>query len=374
MDAGYQMISAKGSTYTQAGVNGSATSAVIFKANEDLGGGLSAQFQYEIDPDVANTSNKTVGTSATGTTSNVTTSAGNGQSFVGMTSASVGAIKFGTPNLQTLAASGDGNGGFNTAIGSGYRVTSFDAVRLQNSLRYDSPVMGGVQVSYVMSPKNTSQSTAGSLGLSGNLNNQTNGRDCASELGLVYAQGPLTARFATLSMSQGARVLTTVDPLNVPSWSAAPTGAAFKLNTLSAKYAVNQALTVNYFYQKASSDLLVAANSTTGAESTQQYDRTTNGFSASFLASPTINLLANYAKVKNGDKALSSTGANRSGNTASVLGLGADYIFSKRTIAYVRYELDNDSIAGFRNVSAAGYGLTGEYKYTATAVGIRHTF
>ena len=374
MDAGYQMISAKGSTYTQAGVNGSATSAVIFKANEDLGGGLSAQFQYEIDPDVASTSNRTAGTSATGTTSNVTSSAGNGQSFVGMTSASAGSIKFGTPNLQTLAASGDGNGGFNTAIGSGYRVTSFDAVRLQNSLRYDSPVMGGVQVSYVMSPKNTSQSTAGSLGLSGNLNNQTNGRDCASELGLVYAQGPLTARFATLSMSQGARVLTTVDPLNVPSWSAAPTGAAFKLNTLSAKYAVNQALTVNYFYQKASSDLLVAANSTTGAESTQQYDRTTNGFSASFLASPTINLLANYAKVKNGDKALSSTGANRSGNTASVLGLGADYIFSKRTIAYVRYELDNDSIAGFRNVSAAGYGLTGEYKYTATAVGIRHTF
>ena len=58
--------------------NGSATSAVIFKANEDLGGGLSAQFQYEIDPDVASSSNRTGGTSATGTSSNVTSSAGNG--------------------------------------------------------------------------------------------------------------------------------------------------------------------------------------------------------------------------------------------------------------------------------------------------------
>ena len=379
MDAGYQMISAKGSTYSLAGSNGSATTALIFKANEDLGGGLSAQFQYEIDPGLTETSNRTAGTPATGTSSNITSSAGNGQSFVGMTSASVGQIRFGTPNLQTLAASGDGNGGFNTAIGSGYRVTSFDAVRLQNSLRYDSPVMGGFQASYVLSPKNTSQysssvAATNSLGLSGNLNNQTNGRDGASELGLVYAQGPLTARFATLSMSQGARVLTSLDPLGAPTFSSAPTGGAFKLNTLSAKYAVNQALTVNYFYQKASSDVLIAARSDTGAESTTQFDRTTNGFSASFLASPNINLLANYAKVKNGDKALSSKGSNFGGMTASVLGLGADYIFSKRTIAYFRYELDNDSAASFRNVSSAGYGLTGETKYTATAVGIRHTF
>lgn len=371
MDAGYQLITAKGSSYAQVGSNGSATTALIFKANEDLGGGLSAQFQYEIDPALTETSNKTVGTSATGTTSNITSSAGNGQSFVGLTSASVGQIRFGTPNLQTLAASGDGNGGFNTAVGSGYRVTSFDAVRLQNSLRYDTPVMGGFQVSYVLTPKNSVQTNTLSTGLSGNLNNQTMGRDGASELGFVYANGPLTARYAQLSMSQGASVALTADPLNGITWSARPTGGAFKLNTLSTKYAVNQALTVNYFFQKASSDALFANNS--GVVSTvYQIDRTTNGFSASYLASPTINLLANYAKVKNGDKATAAAGTALAGMTASVLGLGADYIFSKRTIAYFRYEIDNDSAAGFRSVT--GYGVTGDYKYTATAVGIRHTF
>jgi len=251
-------------------------------------------------------------------------------------------------------------------------VTSFDAVRLQNSLRYDSPNMGGVVVSYVLSPKNTAQANAGTLGLSGNLNNQTNGRDGASELGLVYAQGPLTARYAQLNMSQGAKVLISVDPLNATTWSNPPTGAAFKLNTFSLKYAVNNKLTANYFFQKASSDALMASNSAGTAETTQQIDRTTNGFSASFLATPTINLLANYAKVKNGDRAVNVKAANLGGMTASVLGLGADYIFSKRTIAYFRYEIDNDSAAGFRSVT--GYGLTGETKYTATAVGIRHTF
>ena len=373
MDAGYQLYSAKGNSYATVGSNGSATTALIFKANEDLGGGLSAQFQYEIDPGLTETSNRTAGTSATGTSSNVTSSAGNGQSFVGMTSASAGSIKFGTPNLQTLAASGDGNGGFNTAIGSGYRVTSFDAVRLQNSLRYDTPVMSGFQVSYVLSPKNTAQELATSNGLSGNLNNQTNGRDGASELGFVYANGPLTARYAQLSMSQGAKVAMTADPLNGIAWSARPTGGAFKLNTLSTKYAVNQALTVNYFFQKVSSDVLVAANAD-ATQGTQQFDRATNGFSASYLASPTINLLANYAKVKNGDKALTTTGS-KAGNTASVLGLGADYIFSKRTIAYVRYEIDNDSAQSFRSISTSGYATqNNDMKYTATAVGIRHTF
>ena len=372
MDAGYQIITAKGSTYAQAGSNGSATTALIFKGNEDLGGGLSAQFQYEIDPAVTETSSRTAGTSATGTTSNVTSSLGNGQSFVGLTSASVGSIKFGTPNLQTLAASGDGNGGFNTAIGSGYRVTSFDAVRLQNSLRYDSPVMGGVQVSYVMSPKNSVQANSNtSTGLTGNLQNQSQGRDGASELGLVYAQGPLTARYAALSMSQGSKVALTTDPFNGITWTNRPTGGAFKLNTLSLKYAVNDKLTANYFFQKASSDALYANNA--GVESTVlQYDRTTNGFSASYLATPTINLLANYAKVKNGDKAVNADASSQAGKTASVLGLGADYIFSKRTIAYVRYEIDNDSSQGFRSVT--GYGVAGDYKYTATAVGIRHTF
>jgi hypothetical protein len=95
---------------------------------------LKANFQYEIDPALSETSSRTVGTSATGTTSNVTSSLGNGQSFVEL-AGGFGAIKLGTPNLPTLAANGQGNSGFATAIGSGYRVTSFDAVSFQNSLR-----------------------------------------------------------------------------------------------------------------------------------------------------------------------------------------------------------------------------------------------
>jgi predicted porin len=137
LDVGLQMHDFKGNAVTtSAGSNGSSTTALFFGGTEDLGSGLKAQFQYEIDPALSETVSKTSGTSAVGSTSNVTSSLGNGQSFIAL-SGGFGRIAFGTPNSATLSINGDGNAGFGTAIGSGYRVTSFDAVRFQNSTEED---------------------------------------------------------------------------------------------------------------------------------------------------------------------------------------------------------------------------------------------
>jgi len=364
---------------TSAAPNGSATSNFTFLVSEDLGGGLKADARWEIDPDLTQTVGKTSGTTATGTTSNVTSFLGNGYSFLGL-SGGFGAVKFGTINLETLSANGDGNVGFGTAIGSGYRVTSFDAVRAQNSFRYDTPKMEGFSASYLISDKNDLQAAALSTGQTGNLVNQTEGRDKLSEMAVVYANGPLTARYAAVQMEQWGKIATAYYGTGntfVPTAWTSGTGGAFKLNTLSVKYDLNSAISIGYFNQKANSDALVAAvaSPTTSTTATSSvFDRKTNGIAASYLTGAT-KFMINYQNVTNGDSATKRT-TSTAGATAKVLGLGVDYSMSKRTTIYGRYEKDTDTASqGFRDVATPGYaGVTGNVTYTATAIGIRHTF
>jgi len=382
LDVGYQMFEIRGNKFTNsAGSNGSSTSSMFFRGSEDLGGGLKANFQVEIGVAPSETSSRTAGTAATGTTSNIPASLGNGASFLELASPAFGSIKLGTPNLATLSANGDGNSGFSTAIGSGYRVTSFDAVRFQNSLRYDTPNFNGFSASLLQSAKNDKQSNAGTTGQIGNLMNQTNGRDQAQEFGVTYAKGPLTVRYADLKMQQWADVALINGTAggayaNTGAWSATD-GKKFQLKTLSAKFDVNKDLSVAYFNQQTSSDPLVASSSG-GVLSTARFDRTAQGVSAAYMVQPNLKLMVNSAKAKNGANHLAASsaqgGSNAAANlTATVLGLGADYSLSKRSTVYVRYESNKDP-AGMRTTTGYTANPTGTTTYTASAIGIRHTF
>jgi len=382
VDLGYNRTDFKGKVVsTTAAPNGSATSNFTFLVSEDLGGGLKADARWEIDPDLTQTVGKTSGTPATGTTSNVTSFLGNGYSFLGL-SGGFGAVKFGTINSATLSANGDGNVGFGTAIGSGYRVSTFDAVRYQNSFRYDTPTMEGFSASYLLSDKNDMQTATASTGLTGNLVNQTAGRDKVSEIALLYANGPLTARYAAITMEQWGAIATAYYANGntfVPTAWTAGTGAAFKLNTLSVNYKLNSALELGYFNQKANSDALVGAASTlstTSVATTNVFDRKTNGFAAAYTIGAT-KFMANYQSVSNGDSATKRT-TSVAGATAKVLGLGVDYSVSKRSVIYGRYEKDTESTGSgaaqaFRDTATPGYGATNSV-YTALAIGIRHNF
>ena len=379
VDMAVNRIDYKGNVVTTTGAaNGSATSNFTFLISEDLGGGLKADARWEIDPDLANTVGKTGGTSSTGTTSNVTSFLGNGYSFLGLTGG-FGSIKAGSLNYETLAANGDGNQGLGTAIGSGYRVTSFDAVRAQNSFRYDTPTMSGFTASYFVSEKNDMQVNTLLTGTTGNLVNQTQGRDKNTEMAFSYINGPLTARYAALSTEQWGGISTvqgtTGNPYTV-STVVKGAGASFKLNTLSVKYDINQAYSVSFFNQIAKSDDLIGGRSdNTAGTSVTHYDRKTNGIAASYTTGPS-KFLINYQNATNGDSAVAANGATagaaKNGLTTKVLGLGLDYSLSKRSVVYARYEKDTDGI-GARSIT--GYtAATNNTTYTATAVGVRHSF
>lgn len=388
VDAGINVTDFKGNVVaTAAAANGSATSNFTFLITEDIGGGMKARARWEIDPDLNNTVGRTSGTSASGTTSNVTAFLGNGESFLALDSG-IGTISFGANNLRALIANGIGNSGFSTAIGSGYRVSSFDAVRFQNSLRYETPNINGFTASALVVTKNNLQ-VNGANTAGGNNVNQIDGRDGASEFGLAYNNGPVAAQYSTLRVTQDATANPTL--LSNAAGTAAntttatafytPSGAAFNLDTLAASYNFGAA-SVAGFYQRVKSDSLSRASLVNGsAQNTQVFDRTTVGVSGSFNATPALTLRANYQRVTLGDSDTSantytaSTGAlatNRGGLSTNVLGLGADYALSKRSSLYFRYESNQDD-AGVRSIT--GYtAAAGNTTYTATALGIRHTF
>jgi predicted porin len=359
-DMGIQALDIKGNKVTQTGqTNGSYTSNVTFAGVEEISKDVSAKFRYEIDPDLGNTVGKTAGTPATGTTSNVTSSLGNGYSYLGLASKSLGEVQFGTLNYATLSANGDGNVGFGTAIGSGYRVTSFDAVRAQNTVSYETPTIAGFSAKILNGSKNDKQLSSPATG---NSVNQQNGRDAVSEISAAYVNGPLKVRAAELKVKQYAGYL---DNNATPVRG---TGEAFKLQTLSANYVMGAA-TVGAFYQKASSDVLQKTGTASAASTDLQYDRKTTGLAFAYQATPMLKLMVNRAEVKIGDETGASTTDNKK---TTVTGLGADYAMSKRTTAYVRYE-KNDDKAGARAIT--GYtAVNSSTDYTATAVGIRHTF
>jgi predicted porin len=386
-DVGFQQMDAKGNKVTTtAASNGSYTSNVVFAGTEDLGGGLKANFRYEIDPALSETSSKTAGTTATGTTSNVTSSIGNGQSYLELVS-NMGTVKLGTPNTATLGANGLGNAGFGTAVGSGYRTASFDAVRFQNTIRFDTPTINGFSASYLTGAKNDKQSASPATG---NAVNQQYGRDEVSEIALAYANGPINFNYAELSTKQYASVLAggigtqanTASEITGYGVTTAVrgTGGEFKLKTLAASYDIG-AHRVAVFQQTVSSDVLKGATAGTAATASAaavnataakdvQYDRKSTGFAGYFMATPTTKLMFNRVTTKTGDETGITGGVDNAKTTTT--GLGVDYAMSKRTTAYFRNESIKD-LAGIKAIT--GYtAATGNTTYKATAVGIRHTF
>ena len=379
MDAGYNITNFKGqSVTTSASPNGSATSNFTFLVSDDLGGGLKSEARWEIDPDLMQTGGRTSGTTAAGTTSNVTSFLGNGYSFLGL-SGGFGRVEFGTLNYSTLSANGEGNSNFGTAIGSGYRVTSFDAVRAQNAISYQTPVMGGFSAKILMSAKNDQQTngTASAANV-----NQIYGRDGVSELSALYANGPLKVRANLLSMSQDSAVLNAASGAAVTLLTRS--GKNFKLNTYSASYQATPTVSVAAFYQTAKSDPIALAYTVAGATGTQTYDRKTMGLSTAINVTPALTAMFNYQRVQlastDGITVGSAFAANTlgtaivgpvGGQSTTVTGLGVDYALSKKTTMYWRYENDNDK-AIVRAIT--GYATNTAGTYTANAVGMRVAF
>lgn len=341
---------------TAAGYNNSATSNITFAAQEDLGGGMKAGALLQSD----------IRGSSQGSTGTTNTGFGTFQKYVWM-SGGFGELSFGQRNNHTLTAIMTSQP-FATSMGGGYssgsggtlgfnrlRGGGFDAygvygaagrdIRPDNSLHYNSPSFGGFTFGIQWRAENdgTNETTASS--------GQTN-------IGLAYTGGPLKVAFAHSRISNATAAVAAssvvtdvnanglVDAGDTIATTAAVAAydSSIKHNVLGISYSFGMA-TLMGGYTTSKADTAAAA----GNES----DSRSWNIAAKFAASSNVDVMVNY--LSDNDKLAVNT-------DRKLFGLGADYKFSKRTAAYVRYE-------GGDNNKAAATG-----KFTRYAAGLRHAF
>jgi general bacterial porin, GBP family len=161
-----------GDTTQNSGTN--ATSIIGLSGSEDLGGGLKAIF--DLQGDLAVTTGK-FGSNATTTTATSDTLF-NRQAWVGISSATLGTIKLG--RMSDVVDSTEGFANFTQVFDTETAGANGIGGKNANSVRYDSPVIGGVSVA-------ASHSTD-AVGNDGT----TNSGNTVTTYGINFVKGALT--------------------------------------------------------------------------------------------------------------------------------------------------------------------------------------
>jgi len=314
-DSGLQVISYRGTRVQGFGGNGSTTSQINFRATQDFGGGLQAQFRVETDWSTVSNNANTGVKKADGTVAGTSTF-GNGEIRGGLIGG-FGRVDFGAINNAQLDAYLTGQN-FGTAIGSAFRgVFVTDAlnpvagsvVRFDNSARYLTPNLAGFSASFLTVAKQTKASSSNFAGLG--LYDYAGVR----EFSLRYNQGPLNVIFASTRQDATGVSVTTATA------TADSTVATATTQTLGANYAFGD-FKVFFLNQTAKNSLVAGGKS---------LDRSVTTVSGQYTMG------ANRFNVQLGK-------ANNKINNLSdnVFSLGYDYDLSKTTSIYARYESIND--------------------------------
>ena len=344
---GGTQAASKGSTIaTTTGT--SSTSVLRFIAVEDLGGGMRATAQYNFDPrTLANdaTANTLNGTNDVTKLANTTTGLSRDELFVGL-SGGFGNIRLGSPNSIGLNAWQVSSSGGGTGIGTGYTgagvsgtmTNSFVQTRYSRSVRYDSPVMGGVQVSVLYAPGND-EVAAGTVAAGLTAQRIPNNRQ-ATEIGLRYSAGPLTVAYA--NVAQGAQT-------NSTGWyagtAAAQTISAKKTsaNILSASYTMG-ATTLHVGMNNGDRLSAFSAADGSAVESEGSNIAITHNIGA-------IGLMATHRTQE------AKSGASGAVVKGQVTGLRADYNLSKTNALYIGYEKYDNGAASAKETTITSVGL-----------------
>jgi predicted porin len=392
LDAGYRSVNGPagvGADTAGGFQNGTATSAILITGTEDLGGGLSALFRYEINPDFVSGSGLS-GSAISGNASGVTTSNGaNGYNFVGISSKDMGAVRFGRLNTASLGAWGTGSV-FGTALGSGfgtngnmYTVNSSSAsnfnqtapTRFNGAVEYTSPAMNGFTARAMYVPK-VDNTGAGSTEASSGAFAGTN-RVGVTDIGLAYNAGPLNVAIAQQSHSYGTNAVSSVatpgggSSVVTSTFLTATPGAKYTLSTLAANYTIG-ATTVYAAYW--------TEDQTVSASTAVKLDAVGTMLGAKHVMGA-LTLMGSYAvrddKSTSANDVVGTASAVSYGNSdRKILGLGADYALSKRTAVWVRYQsIDPNTNRSGMNTTSTNLNTQSSFDaVTTTAVGVRHTF
>ncbi len=159
--------------------NSQGTSQITFKGTEDLGGGLKAMFLLENDFDAGKDATSNFGSKG-------------GEQYLGL-SGGFGSLQLGaanTPSLSTMSAAT----GFGTKIGGGFSFLSTGRVRNSNSVVYTSPTFSNITVKVAHAFKTNADANNPAI------------KEVASvtDIGLFYANGPLSAGYSVYKIAAAA--------------------------------------------------------------------------------------------------------------------------------------------------------------------------
>jgi predicted porin len=316
VDTGYAIQKTYGDTTSAVVQNQSKTSTFKFAGTEDLGGGLNANFQFEVQPSYiagngnATTANylSTVQTSsvanassqATGQASAQSGLVGKGQSWAGIGSATAGGLRFGTINTATLGAHSNAAQALGTNVGSGYKEIGSEYTRYENSFQYTSPSINGLTAVF--------QRGTGMDQAYGSTTTVTLRRPEMNELGLNYDQGPVALRAVSLKSKTS------------PNEATAAANITTRVTTMSAKYDAG-VVRLGGFSQNLSDDLAVATKYKTSMYSVEVP-----------MGAFTFTALTGVQKFTGLGAAASTT---KTTGDNKVTTLQAKYDLSKRTYVYV---------------------------------------
>lgn len=313
------------------------------RGTEDLGGGLKATFNFEQGIDIGDNSSAQGNVSPT--TPNSPVSSTGGRLFgrtatVGIASSTFGELRIGrayTPMYVAWSAIDPMGAGF---VGGAQNYAVGNVTRYDNSFYYDSPKLYGLQFTgaFRLGESTTANPATGSVKDGGNSYNAV----------LTYANGPLLASYSWLATKSSLDNNTTRTQFG---------GALYDFKILK--------LHALYFNTK---------NSTT--TSVQSYALGVTVPIKSF------NVFGQFGRIDNRYKANNSSLKNDDSN---FIGLGANYLFSKRTDVYASwakqvnqgnavYVLSDAGNAGLFTTAGATANVTPGFNPYSYQIGIRHRF
>jgi predicted porin len=347
-----------------------------FRGNEDLGGGMSAFFTFEVTTTPNNQVTTNTDTALLGMTANR-------QAFVGLAQKGIGRFALGTQqtiihNVVSRTTAGQQNnmvgdviysiGGATSgsmgALGSAYGMSNGNsyAVRVNNALTFATEEMSGFQANamLVASGNDTNQTSATA---GGSVTNSGYG------LGLNYTFKKLflTANYQSFTNDTTASTVGTVNGTAPSGFQMFSTGQAAR-NGINVKddqmyvagsydFGILQAF-AGYINRKVSAD----SNSNYFLRYTAQQVGVRSNLT------PTINV---FASVGNGS--WEAPGWDNPSAKINGYQLGSNYILSKRTNLYAIW--GNASQSNANNVGTNPATATASsYNINTYAVGVRHTF
>jgi|NOAtaT_5_FD_contig_123_15859_length_1458_multi_30_in_0_out_0_2 predicted porin len=374
-----------GQSYKEIGQNGARTTNVTIRGSEDLGGGLRANFRFEVQPQLisgdGNGYNYAIAatgalaadraTQTTGQTALQSGLTGKGYSFVGL-SGGFGEVQFGTinsPSFGTYAVS-SGLTGLGTGIGSGYGGShgiigssgTNTFTRFENSVMYSSPTINGVTFHALTRLGNSSQygsSTGGTLRRPG-----------VTDFALQYVAGPLTVRGAILSTKNPGTEATT-------NTSVTPAQANLETTTTTLAAGYNfGTVRLGAVVQNVKNDAGATSGNGNGSNTTTgKIDQ------ERVMAHVAVPLGAWRFLAAHGYQTTNEHNVNAlEGKKTTLTGVGAEYDLSKRTFVYARYETGkaNDRQASSINVNGAACGAAdvacSNGAFSRMGLGVSHQF